>query len=342
MRFLEASIEYDFPSGDLPECNTDFSSLQAAAEHGDTSAMVCLGKRLLAGRNAPFEPEEGVALIRRASDLGNPDALCMAATLYGAGAWLPHSWSAALDHLVLAAQRGSFDACEQLTILAWKQSYDGKPVPQGYWQQLRDGIDLETLVQPPAPEQISDSPRVWRISKCVSLATCRRLIRSAKGKLKPAKVYDRRSKALANIAGRNNSDFVFDIAESSVILLLVRIRISLLLSLPVPNMEPPQILHYKPGEEFRPHFDFVTGERETGQGDRAATFLLALNDDYEGGETEFLHSRLQWRGAAGDALFFANLRDGKPDRQSLHAGRPVTGGEKWLLSQWVRNAPFAG
>ena len=37
-------------------------------------------------------------------------------------------------------------------------------------------------------------------------------------------------------------------------------------------------------------------------------------------------------------LAFDNvLNDGSPDKRSLHAGLPVTMGEKWLLSVWIRD-----
>ena len=56
------------------------------------------------------------------------------------------------------------------------------------------------------------------------------------------------------------------------------------------------------------------------------------------GETDFPLARTKYRGRKGDALFFWNvLPDGSVDRQTLHAGLPPTSGEKWLLSQWVRN-----
>jgi prolyl 4-hydroxylase len=321
----------------------DVRSLDTAARQGKTAAMVALGKRLLVGRDAPFEPERGADLIQRASQSEDPDGLCMAATLYGAGAWVPHSWSQALDHLVLAAERGSADAAEQLTIIALRKSYDGQPVPPDHWRRLRAGIDLERSIQPPPPRQISDAPRVWSIPGFASAATCNRLIRRSRNKLRPAKMYNRHTKNESYSSNRNNSDFIFDLAESGVVLLLLRVRISLVVSLPVLYMEPPQILHYAPGQELGAHFDFVLNETDaqTKKGDRAATFLLYLNDEFEGGETDFLKTGLRVRGKRGDALFFANLRDGKPDRDSLHAGRPVTRGEKWLFSQWIRNAPYA-
>ena len=46
------------------------------------------------------------------------------------------------------------------------------------------------------------------------------------------------------------------------------------------------------------------------------------------------------KGKAGDALIFWNLSAaGEREPFSLHGGLPVIRGEKWLLSQWVRQRP---
>ena len=46
------------------------------------------------------------------------------------------------------------------------------------------------------------------------------------------------------------------------------------------------------------------------------------------------------KGKLGDALIFWNLnQQGEREMDSLHAGLPVTKGEKWLLSKWVRQRP---
>ena len=112
-------------------------------------------------------------------------------------------------------------------------------------------------------------------------------------------------------------------------------------------MEPPQILHYAPGQELKAHFDFLRGNSHAGygrdgqyHGDRVVTFLLYLNDGYEGGETDFPRAKLRYKGRKGDALFFANLRSGEPDPASLHCGTPILQGEKWLFSQWIHDRPF--
>jgi prolyl 4-hydroxylase len=71
-------------------------------------------------------------------------------------------------------------------------------------------------------------------------------------------------------------------------------------------------------------------------GQRTHTVLVYLNDDLEGGETEFLHLGLRHRGKKGDALLFRNVdAEGRPDPRTVHAGRPPTAGEKWVLSIWI-------
>ena len=51
---------------------------------------------------------------------------------------------------------------------------------------------------------------------------------------------------------------------------------------------------------------------------------------------------IAFRGRTGDGLFFANvLSNGQPDLLTLHTGRPPTSGEKWILSQWIRDRPPA-
>jgi prolyl 4-hydroxylase len=69
--------------------------------------------------------------------------------------------------------------------------------------------------------------------------------------------------------------------------------------------------------------------------------LVYLSDDYEGGETRFERTGLAYRGRAGDALLFRNAdAGGRPDPMSLHYGRPVARGVKYLASRWIRAKRF--
>jgi prolyl 4-hydroxylase len=101
-------------------------------------------------------------------------------------------------------------------------------------------------------------------------------------------------------------------------------------------------MRYQPGEEFQPHFDYLEPALVKTQGQRIATFLLYLNDDYVGGETHFVCTNQYLRGAAGDALFWANVTENnQPDGLTLHAGRAPEEGTKWVFSQWIRDRSSA-
>ena len=105
--------------------------------------------------------------------------------------------------------------------------------------------------------------------------------------------------------------------------------------------EPLHILRYRPGQQYRPHHDahgFGPVEQR-----RIATALLYLNDDYEGGETEFPQLGFRVQAGAGDLLIFHNLQpDKQPDMRMMHAGLPVTRGEKWVATRWIRGGDYFG
>ena len=116
--------------------------------------------------------------------------------------------------------------------------------------------------------------------------------------------------------------------------------------LPLECGETLNILMYRQGEEYRPHFDFFS-ENVQGipdfakSGQRIRTLLTYLNDDFIAGQTHFLSSNLKYRGRVGDAILFHNvLEDGNPDRSTKHAGLPVEQGAKWLASKWFRERAY--
>jgi prolyl 4-hydroxylase len=106
------------------------------------------------------------------------------------------------------------------------------------------------------------------------------------------------------------------------------------------------VLHYEAGQQFAKHFDFIDPEQPglsediAEKGQRVATLLIYLNDDFTGGQTAFATLGYSFKGGKGDALMFWNTdAQGRPDRRMLHAGMPPLSGEKWILSQWIRRDP---
>jgi len=322
--------------------------LRRAAEAGHVPSMTALGSLLLSGRDAPFEPDDGAKLVAFAVERGDAQAMSVMATLKAAGAWTSQSWPEALALLQRAAEGGAMDARAQLVMLAGDQSLAdqarcGEDAP-GLWQRLRDSVDLEKWIVPVPPKQVWDWPKIWTVENFATPELCAWLVSRGKDKLRPSMMFDGQKSIF--LATRTCSDFAFTLVEGGVVLLLLRIRISLVTGLKPEQMEPPQIFHYALGQEIKAHYDSLYdkehpyGREGTYQGDRLATFLMYLNDDYEGGDLDFVKVGFTYKGKTGDGIFFASMREGKPDPQSLHGARPVTKGEKYILSQWIHDRPF--
>ena len=322
---------------------------EASSEKRWTAAQA---KRLLVGQDAPFAPEQGVEIIESLAAVGDADALCSLATLRGAGAWTAHSWPEALDLLAQAAELGSVEARSQLLILATHRDLASKlrssPARDSAgWTELKQSIDLDSWVTPPPPVQVCQGPRVWTTESFASPELCEWIVLRGRNRFRPALMRNATTGVAEALDSRTCSDFVFDVLDGGIVMLLLRIKISNATSIPVAHMEPPQIFHYAIGEEIKPHHDFLFdgktayGPDQSYTGDRLATFLLYLNDGYHGGELEFPYAGFRYKGRVGDGIFFASQRNKKPDPTSLHGATPVNRGEKYILSQWIHNQPFA-
>ena len=289
---------------------------------------VDIAMQLLTGIGGTSEPDRGAALLTAAAEEGDSGAAAMMATIEAIGAGRPQSWDKAFAWLRRAADLGSTSARAQLALL----------------ERGTGAIDLPALITPPPKRSLCDAPRIRAIDGFATPAECDWLMNRARGDLGPAMVLDIRSGRATTHPDRTNKSFEFYLAEMDVVVQILRARIAAATNLPVPVFESAQVMQYSVGEEFRPHYDFLTGEgpgwaaEMQRLGQRIATFLLFLNDDFEGGETEFPKIGISHRGRRGDALFWANVDPaGEADPQTMHAGLPPTRGEKWILSQWIRD-----
>jgi predicted 2-oxoglutarate/Fe(II)-dependent dioxygenase YbiX len=316
-------------------------TLRARARQGDSRALSVLGRRLLLGHGTPPAPQEGHACLMDAAARGDGEAAALLARLAGWGALQPQSWSEALNHLQRAAELGWAPAQRELRFLARQDGDD--------WSMLRSRIDLEALTAPPAMRPLAPSPQVRAFDGFATPAECAWLIGLAQGSLRRAQVYRKDAEGYTEAETRTNSeaDYTFDNAD--LVLRVIVERISRAIGLSTRLFEIAKLLHYEPGQQFAPHHDFqqpttpALAREIARRGQRVATVLVYLNDDFDGGETEFPRIALKHRGATGDALMFANVRpDGDLDHDSLHAGLPTTRGVKWVLSQWIRSRPVDG
>jgi hypothetical protein len=297
------------------------------------------GLALLSGRDVARRLNDAVALIEAAANAGHADAVARRAALECKGVAGAPDWHRALDSLADAAELGSASAAGQLIVLA-DDRFDAGP-RKSDWRALRARIPLaKRLAAPPrGGRTLAYAPLVHAIPRMFSQAECDWLIAIGSNGLERAKVI---GIASGVHQGRTNKTAVLDLARTDVVVEMIRTRIANELRAPLSCLEVPQVLHYEVGEEFVLHCDFldpVSRRDEIARdGQRSATFLIYLNDDFEGGETSFPQLGICHRGRPGDALVFGSLRPGgAPDPRSQHAGLPPTRGEKWLFSQWVRD-----
>lgn len=120
-------------------------------------------------------------------------------------------------------------------------------------------------------------------------------------------------------------------------------KLSKIIGIDSDHFEQLQVVRYEPGQKYEAHWDACYEEGKCDEfikqgGQRYATFLLYLNDDFTDGETEFPYRNIKIKPVKGKAALFFNLeKDNKTKLDdSFHAGLPPTSGIKWLCNVWIR------
>lgn len=102
--------------------------------------------------------------------------------------------------------------------------------------------------------------------------------------------------------------------------------------------ETPQIQHYDISQEFKAHWDGFDSKHDKkfyDKGQRSWTFMIYLNNVEEGGETHFPKLGETIVPKLGRAVIWYNLdKNGDLDRDTLHQGKPIIKGEKYIITKW--------
>jgi prolyl 4-hydroxylase len=242
--------------------------------------------------------------------------------------------------LAVAARNGWRPARQQLRLLSGLDADDGAED----WDNLRRNADVAAWLAPPTLNSLRTRPRIYTATELVAPKVCAWIIRQSEPRLQRAEVHDPETGLPVMGATRTNRVANFGLLETGVVNLLVQARIAAATGAPIAMMEAFAVLNYRVGEEASEHHDFLDpavpayAADIARLGQRVATCLLYLNGDYDGGETDFPLLGFSHKGTGGEALIFHSTdAAGVPDPSTLHAGRPPTAGEKWVLSQFIRN-----
>lgn len=120
------------------------------------------------------------------------------------------------------------------------------------------------------------------------------------------------------------------------------------MNMPIENAESLQVVKYGPGGFFHPHNDSCCQDTPTCRyvnsngGKRVGTMLIYLNDDFEGGETEFPNLKLKIKPQKNMGIFFRSLATNtdKCHPLALHGGLPVKSGTKYICNVWIHQNKY--
>lgn len=288
--------------------------LRETAASGDPEALYLLADMTWSGKMMPQDPARGRLLFEYAASLGHPHANVIATNLLGNGIAGRRLWPAALERLEAEA----------------RQLPDRRSA-----FQLLGQMDLDANGDPTAayePRILSEQPDVRIFERLFTPDECDYLISVAEPLFCPSMVYDKEGRAVKDTMRTSDGAAFHWLIEDPAIHALNR-RVAKATGTRFLQGEPLQVLRYSPGQEYRPHFDFLEGVENP----RPWTALIYLNEDYDGGATAFVRTGLQVRGKTGDVIVFQNgMPDGRRDPLTEHAGQPVTRGRKYLATRWIR------
>ncbi len=227
-------------------------------------------------------------------------------------------------------------------------------------QSLQDALPAPSPVPEPRLEQAPSAvmaldrevqvlmnlrdPRVVVFGGFLSHDECDALVALAQPRLARSETVDNDTGGSEVNEARTSQGMFFMRGEGELIS-RIEARIAALLDWPLENGEGVQVLHYRPGAEYKPHYDYFDPAQPGTPtilkrgGQRVGTLVMYLNTPERGGGTTFPDVNLEVAPIKGNAVFFSYER-AHPSTRSLHGGAPVLAGEKWVATKWLRQARF--
>lgn len=187
-------------------------------------------------------------------------------------------------------------------------------------------------------------PRVVVVADFLSDTECEQMIALSRERLVRSETVELGSGGSEVNEARTSEGMFFSRGEHALIE-RIEARLAAFTRWPVENGEGLQVLRYRPGAEYKPHYDYFdpaqpgTPTIVKRGGQRVATVVMYLNTPLRGGATTFPDVRLDVSAQRGHAVFFSYAQP-HPGTRTLHGGAPVLAGEKWVATKWLRQGRF--
>lgn len=184
------------------------------------------------------------------------------------------------------------------------------------------------------------APAIALVDNVLDADECEALVAAARPRLSRSEVVDPDSQRHRPDRARTSAGAALS-SEALPGLSRLQARLCWLMACPPSHAERLQVLHYRGGGRYAPHHDYFERPLADG-GQRQATLVVCLAAAESGGQTEFPELGLGFSPGRGMGVYFAyGNGTGQLDPRSLHAGAALGSGEKWILTQWVRDRPVA-
>ena len=222
------------------------------------------------------------------------------------------------------------------------QSYPAAPVPQP--QLIYRDVQVDAGDKLVRVLQHRTAPDLIEFEALLTGAECEALVAEARPRLSRSLTVDVQTGGHEVHADRSSQGMFFKRAENPLIA-AIEARIAKLLQWPETHGENLQVLRYPPGAQYLPHYDYFdpaqpgTATLVTRGGQRVATLIMYLHEPTSGGATVFPDIDLAIAPKRGNAVFFSYAAP-SASTLTLHGGEPVTAGEKWIATKWLRQSVF--
>lgn len=138
------------------------------------------------------------------------------------------------------------------------------------------------------------------------------------------------------------------LSKSDPIIRSIIQRVCDIVDMQIDNAEDLQVVKYQPNGYYNEHHDSCCDENDTCKdflkrgGNRVVTMVIYLNDGFEGGATKFikLNKEIKPDKYSGILFYSMNKNKDKCHSLSMHAGLPITSGEKYIANVWLRENKF--
>eukprot|EP00040_Diaphanoeca_grandis_P003597 m.25345 g.25345 ORF g.25345 m.25345 type:complete len:300 (+) comp14963_c0_seq2:117-1016(+) len=203
---------------------------------------------------------------------------------------------------------------------------------------------LEVLRESYNVTVLHEDPMILQFENFLSAAECKQIIKLAKNKM------ERSTAGLGRETDQSRTSstgWLMDPREmNDETVVNIQNRIAQVTNTHANNQEHFQVLHYKVGQFYREHHDYIPEQDNFPAGARLATFFMYLSDVEEGGGTDFRQLGVRAMPKRGRAVLWYNVQYNnqtkkfEQDERTHHEAMPPIKGIKWATNKWIHVNDF--